>query len=282
MLWPHFERYAMRSAQHLLLRIAPALVVLLTACATSVSEPGAQLPWQALHPAVATLEFAPVPDSRVHVMRVDLQARGVRVELSPMTERGQTLDAMASGRGALLSINASFFDARFAPRELTTSQGERWAPVMLAGVAPVFACTVALSCEITFEAPVQDLAAWAMAVGGTPWLLRTGTQRQASDDGSCHSLCAQTHPRTAIGLDRRGRFLYLVQAEGRRAPVLGLTLVQLSSVMHQVGAFNAMNLDGGGSSSLLVNGQSRMARPANEPQMRRLANALHVFVGSAS
>ena len=271
----------MRSAHHLLLRIAPALVALLTACATPTPEPGAQLPWQALHPAVATLKFEPLPDSRVHVLRVDLQARGVRVELSPMSERGQTLDAMASGRGALLSVNASFFDARFAPRGLTTSQGERWAPVMLPGVAPVFACTLALTCELTFDAPVQDQATWRVAVGGTPWLLRAGVQRQASDDAGCHSLCAQTHPRTAIGLDRRGRFLYLVLAEGRRAPVLGLTLVQLSAVMHQVGAFNAMNLDGGGSSSLLINGQSRMARPANEPQMRRLANALHIFAGPA-
>ena len=271
----------MRSAHHLLLRIAPALVALLTACAAHAPEPSSQLPWQALHPAVATLEFSPLPDSRVHVLRVDLQARGVRVELSPMTERGQTLDAMASGRGALLSVNASFFDARFAPRGLTTSQGERWAPVLLPGVAPVFACTLALTCELTFDAPVQDQATWRVAVGGTPWLLRAGVQRQASDDAGCHSLCAQTHPRTAIGLDRSARFLYLVLAEGRRAPVLGLTLVQLSAVMHQVGAFNAMNLDGGGSSSLLVNGQSRMARPANEPQMRRLANALHVFAGPA-
>ena len=50
--------------------------------------------------------------------------------------------------------------------------------------------------------------------------------------------------------------------------------------MQQLGAFNAMKLDGGGSSSssLLIEGQSRWARPANEPQLRRLANALNVFV----
>jgi Phosphodiester glycosidase len=256
------------------------LAAWLAGCATPPPPPTAWV-WQPLHAAVARLDIAPLPHSRVHALRIDLRAPGVRLELSPMHERGQTLDAMASGRGALLSVNVSFFDARFAPLGLTISQGERWQPTMQPQSAPVFACSLTLHCVVKFDAPVIDQPEWTLAMGGRPWLLRAGQPRTTADDAGCASLCAHAHPRTAIGLDRSGRYVYLVLAEGRRAPVLGLTATELAGLMLQLGAFDAINLDGGGSSSLLIDGVSRMARPANEPAQRRLANALHVFVHAA-
>lgn len=63
------------------------------------------------------------------------------------------------------------------------------------------------------------------------------------------------HPRTAAGVDRRGRLL-LVQADGRQENYSqGLTIKELADVMMSLGAYDAINLDGGGSSATVVNGR---------------------------
>lgn len=270
---------------------AATLAALLSACATAPpgapalpGAPGSPLTespgpgWQRLHPAVHQRLATPVPDSRVHVLRIDLQAPGVRLRVSPPGERGQTLAEMASGRGALLSINASFYDRSFNPLGLTASGGERWSGVMQPDRAPLIGCTPQAVCAMELAERVRDNPAWSEVLGGRPWLVRAGRVRSAEDDAQCASLCAHTHPRTAVGLDASRRWLFLVLAEGRRPPVAGLTLVQLSAFMRELGVHDGLNLDGGGSSTLLVRGQSVMARPANEPALRRVANALHVFV----
>jgi len=232
--------------------------------------------WQQVHPAVSYLQFAPLPDSVVHALRVDLQAPGVRVQLSAPAERGRPLDQMAGGADALASVNASFFNKDFQPRGLTVSQGEAWAPVMASQTSPVLACDARSRCQIQLQPPFALRPDWFNVVAGTPWLLDQGRVRTPADDAGCASLCAQTHPRTAVGLDESGRHLFLVVSEGRRPPVLGLSLAQLSAVMLQLGAHQALNLDGGGSSTLLLQGRSMLARPFNEPQLRRISNGLQI------
>jgi exopolysaccharide biosynthesis protein len=106
--------------------------------------------------------------------------------------------------------------------------------------------------------------------------VRDGQARTAEDDASCAQLCAHTHPRTAVGLDASGRHLILLLAAGRRGDVKGLTLAQTAELMRELGARQAFNLDGGGSSTLLIGGESRLPRPFNEPALRRVANALHL------
>jgi exopolysaccharide biosynthesis protein len=248
------------------------LLALVTACA-GVAPP-APAGWQALAPGLAHRAWSPWPDSDVQALRVDLQH--VRVTLSSPGEAGLPVDQMASSRGALASINASFFDREFRPRGLTVTEGQRW-PALLKAPAnakdPLLACD--RTCVIRFDAPTAAEPAWRMAVSGTPWLVRDGQPRTADDDASCANLCASTHPRTAIGLDASGRHLIVLLAAGRRGDVKGLTLAQTAQLMRELGAVQAFNLDGGGSSTLLVGGESRLPRPFNEPALRRVANAVH-------
>jgi exopolysaccharide biosynthesis protein len=58
------------------------------------------------------------------------------------------------------------------------------------------------------------------------------------------------HPRTAMGLSKDGETLYLVTVEGRYGNYLGMTQTELASFMKEVGAYTAVNLDGGGSTTL--------------------------------
>lgn len=250
-----------------------ALLLALAGCASTPPPPADG--WQRVAPGLEHRAWAPWPGSDVQALRVDLTQ--VRVALSPPADAGEPVDQMPSSRGALASINASFFDPQFRPRGLTVSAGQPW-PELLKQARPtndpLLACDT--RCTIHLDAPAAPDSAWAMAVSGTPWLVRDGAARTADDDSRCASLCAQTHPRTAVGLDASGRHLLVLLAAGRRGEVKGLTLTQTAALMRELGAVQAFNLDGGGSSTLLLKGESRLPRPFNEPALRRVANAIHL------
>ena len=227
-------------------------------------------------PGLHYRSFSPWPDSRVHVLRLGLREPGLRLVVSSPAERGLSMDRRAESAAAVVSFNASFFDRNFVPRGVTVSQGQAWRPVLQAAASPWLACDRVQHCRIGFTDTATPPPDTVNAVAGTPWLLRGGQVRTEADDAGCAALCARTHPRTAVGLAGQGRWLLVVLAEGRRPPVAGVTLVQLSQLMRELGAEDAINLDGGGSSTLWLQGRAVMARPANEPAERALANVLSI------
>lgn len=79
------------------------------------------------------------------------------------------------------------------------------------------------------------------------------------------------NPRTAVGYTPEGN-LIIVTVDGRESTSVGMTLTELANFMKSIGCCNAMNLDGGGSTVLYVNGQV-----VNHPQVQGgilLSNAL--------
>lgn len=81
-------------------------------------------------------------------------------------------------------------------------------------------------------------------------------------------------PRTAVGLDANGNTILYV-ADGRSKESSGLTLTELAYELMSFGAVDAMNLDGGGSSEMVV-GDTIMNVPSDK-QERRISVALGVF-----
>ncbi len=61
-------------------------------------------------------------------------------------------------------------------------------------------------------------------------------------------------PRTAVGFDSDGNTLFLV-ADGRQAASVGLTIPETALLFQSLGAVQALNLDGGSSTQLVINGQ---------------------------
>jgi hypothetical protein len=217
----------------------------------------------------------PWPGAVLHVLWLDLQAPGWRLVVSRPEDRGQTVDTMPQARGATLVVNASFFDRSFVPRGHTVSDGVVWPGALVPAASPLLSCDRVQRCRIEFEPAAEAPPADGHnVVAGTPWLVRQGRARSAEDDARCAALCEREHPRTAIGLDADRRRLMIVLAEGRREGVPGVRLAALAEYMRSRGVHDAINLDGGGSSALLIAGESRMARPANEPAHRRIANVL--------
>jgi hypothetical protein len=112
------------------------------------------------------------------------------------------------------------------------------------------------------------------AVGGFA-IMREGTVPPGLDN---RVLAA----RTAAGVSRDGRHLYLVVADRRSGLSVGLTLAELAVLLRRAGAADAMNLDGGGSSTfaLRVPGESAVS-VRNLPSAgaeRAVANGIGVFV----
>lgn len=64
------------------------------------------------------------------------------------------------------------------------------------------------------------------------------------------------HPRTAIGISKDNNTLWLIVADGRQPNLaMGMTLPELTDLLAGLGAYNAYNLDGGGSSTMVVRGE---------------------------
>ncbi len=111
------------------------------------------------------------------------------------------------------------------------------------------------------------------AVGGFPWLIRGGQSVLAEQPGVRPEFGDQRHPRSAIGFTADGRTL-LVVVDGRQAPYSdGMSLTELTDLMLRLGAQHALNLDGGGSTALVVRGRA-LNRPSDREGERAVGNAL--------
>ncbi|MBC9713795.1 phosphodiester glycosidase family protein [Streptomyces sp. TRM66268-LWL] len=85
------------------------------------------------------------------------------------------------------------------------------------------------------------------AVGGRELLVVDGVAQ--NHEGQGNNTAA---PRTAVGFSADGRTMHILTVDGRQTDSGGVTLTELGVMMKQAGAHSALNLDGGGSSTLLA------------------------------
>jgi hypothetical protein len=120
------------------------------------------------------------------------------------------------------------------------------------------------------------------AVGGFPVLVRDGAVAEDLDRSGNESFRGR-NPRTAVGISKNGRRFFLVTVDGRQQPYSdGMTLQELAKLMIDLGATDALNLDGGGSTTMVYadpdSGQFRIANhPSDRDGERPVGNALVVM-----
>lgn len=131
------------------------------------------------------------------------------------------------------------------------------------------------------EMPHGDLLhAGPMLVAGGQPLVREGVDAEGFSAGSRQfdsDITAGRYPRAALGLSARD--LIAVVCDGRADDEAGLTMAELARAMAGLGAETAINLDGGGSASLVV-GRTLVNTPREEHGLelaggREVATALH-------
>lgn len=107
-------------------------------------------------------------------------------------------------------------------------------------------------------------------ISGGPYLVKKGQVYVDMSEQKLGSIGGR-NPRTAVGYTADNN-LIIVTVDGRESSSVGMTLFELANFMKSLGCYNAMNLDGGGSTVLYING-----RVVNHPQVQggiALSNAL--------
>jgi len=116
--------------------------------------------------------------------------------------------------------------------------------------------------------PKSSLRKWKMhtAIGGGPVLIQNGQISITNNEELKFAGKAinDKHPRTAIGYTQDHKLILLV-IEGRNPDAQGATLTEEAQMLKDLGCIEALNLDGGGSSCLLVNGKETI-KPSDKTQ----------------
>lgn len=108
-------------------------------------------------------------------------------------------------------------------------------------------------------------------VGAGPRLVRGGKIDLAEEN---FNHATTRHPRTAFAVTAEGKMLF-VTLDGRQAASAGMTLAELAQLLHSMGAVEAINLDGGGSTTMVVNGAIR--NTPSDGRERPVSDAILVF-----
>lgn len=109
------------------------------------------------------------------------------------------------------------------------------------------------------------------AISGGPYLVKDGNIYVDAAEEQLTDVSGR-NPRTAVGFTSDGNLIMLT-ADGRVSDSAGLTFEQLAEVMQSIGASNAMGLDGGYSTQMVVSGRQQN----NSGQVRSVPNALIVW-----
>jgi exopolysaccharide biosynthesis protein len=112
------------------------------------------------------------------------------------------------------------------------------------------------------------------AIGGNVLLVKNGAAVPRKETARA--------PRTVLGLDKTGTKLILMVVDGRQPSVsIGMTYSELADEMVKLGAYTALNLDGGGSTTLVMRNPDGKLRVINHPsdgKPRSVADVLGITV----
>ena len=225
-----------------------------------------------------------------HIITVDLQTPGLQFLVTPgdpQAERplkARTTSQFLREFEAQVAVNGDGFTP-WHSNSLLDYYPHPGDPVTPNGTAASQGVVYATGTESTLYISAENAVSFTVpessiynAISGDRMLVENGMPTDGLDDGT-------VAPRTAIGLDGIGQKLILVVIDGRQ-PLYsqGATLAELAEIMIYYGAETAMNLDGGGSSTLVVQGPLG-PRVLNSPidnnipgRERAVGNHLGIFV----
>ena len=216
---------------------------------------------------------------RIYALEVDLSNPRVSLRSTASSERKQSPGNFAKAVGAHAAINGDFFEwTYYNTNGMSAGNGASWGIVDGASMANFAFGTGRAEIYPQAEVVAFDPSWMLGVVSGFPDIVRDGqvVSSYAYDPGHCSGL----HPRSGIGLSQDKKTLFMVVVDGRSTTSKGVKCSELGQIMKDLGAHRAINLDGGGSSALVV--KSGSSYPAiNQPSdgyQRAVANHLAVIV----
>jgi hypothetical protein len=245
---------------------------------TVVATPvAAQDTWTTPSPGVRQLVRLTSGPRRVVAVEIDLTRSDLYIRATRREERGRTTTSFANHVGATVAINGDWGNASFDPVGLAVGDGAHWEGTADRGWAFI-ACTIDNRCVFDDHTADQERdLRWHEVVGGNGWrLLIDGQMPQYPNEAFYRT---DRHPRSAVGVNADGTRMILMVIEGRREDSIGATFIETADQIRSLGAHQAMMLDGGGSSALVVAGQRISRLPSNQSSERVVTNHLAIVRG---
>lgn len=214
-------------------------------------------------------------NSYIHIAKIQLNCPYIEFVGTAPKDKGISVSQFAEKYQTNVAINANFYQKDFTPVGLVVTQNRAWSNSRDYKFRVIFACDKQNRCSIEPRNRLTPINKnWQIAVSG--WQsYNPNTKRfecAPNDQIGCSKKIINAHPRTVIGLDETRHLLYLIVVEGRQLTFSGLTLAELGELADELHLTSAINLDGGGSSSMVVNGKRISSLPFAQGQERAVSN----------
>ncbi len=232
-----------------------------------------------------------VPDMMIaHVLVIDMKAGGVHLLVTPPDRAvGAPLDARTTSQfldefDLQIAINGDGFYPWWSrgPLDYYPQPGDPVTPngfaasggkIYAEGEEPIL--YIGRRNTLSFRKPGRIVH----AIGGDRYLVLDGRVVAGLDD-------SVRNPRTAVGFNKNGRRLILVVVDGRQPFYSeGATFQELAEILLAHGAYFGMSLDGGGSSTMVIEGEDGRPVILNSPidqhipgRERPVANHLGIYI----
>ncbi len=239
------------------------------------------------------------PAGPVAVQALRLDPRIVTLEIGRATNvepARETVEALAARRpGAIAAINAGFFSLQTGkPTDFLKMDGRvvngTSRPRGAVGIDDRRGVTTLLFDRLSVTSPPdqspdykpllssspRDWSRVPHAISGAGLLLLGGREfTEWSDERITAGFDTTRHPRTVIGTDAKGA-IWLITVDGRNPSIsLGMSFAELQRLSKRLGLRSALNLDGGGSTTMWVGGQI-VNHPSDPQGPRKVSDAILV------
>ena len=177
----------------------------------------------------------------ISIIRIDWSSGNWQTALAFCGEKRRTVPDMAKSGQAEIAINGSFFAYSKVPRstELLKINGKEHSPFVIRKGHGM----IAFDRPGDFPRIAGDLSGKANALQAHPLLLQNG-------EIVCQDTSKSRHPRSLIGVTPQREVIVAVVDGRNKANAGGVTLQEAAILMQSLGCLDALNLDGGGSSTL--------------------------------
>ncbi|MBZ8178684.1 phosphodiester glycosidase family protein [Oscillatoria salina] len=234
----------------------------------------------------------------LHIVSIDLNSPGVKLFVTPGDSNNQEMDIKARTTSEFLqeynlqlAINGSFFHPfvvhhpwNYYPRSgdfvKVNGQAISEGKIYSEASAGWYVFCVSKDNQATIggtKCPKNTQQAFA----GSAILVKDG---QVVENPDNNPIANQPVPRTAVAIDKTGKKLWLIIVDGRQPFYSdGVTLTELAEIITDLGADRGLNLDGGGSTTLVIDNEEK-TQVLNAPfhtripmRQRPIANHLGVY-----
>lgn len=235
--------------------------------------------WRNVRPGIDLLHRTTAQPQDIWAARIDLSLPNIGLHASADNagERGVNTLTFARSTNSLVAINTDWSDGQ-TPVGLAISDGNRWHShyrnADIGGHWGYVGCTADKRCTIGreqrlgvawwFERPELQPYRFFQATGANGVLMLQGGERQ----NGCFDNAR--NPRSGLCLEADGVHMWLIVVDGRRNGAAGMTCGEVRDLMLDLGCHDGAMLDGGGSSTLVV--EDDVKNTPSDGAMRRVSN----------